>query len=57
LSARILAVADTYDAMKFDRPYRKALTEEVIIQELKQGSGTQYDPKFDKLMRAKEVRY
>jgi HD-GYP domain-containing protein (c-di-GMP phosphodiesterase class II) len=46
LSARILAVADTYDAMKFDRPYRKALTEEVIIQELKQGSGTQYDPKL-----------
>jgi len=44
LGARILAVADAYDAMKSDRPYRKALTEETAIQELKHGSGTQFDP-------------
>lgn len=46
LGARILAVADAYDAMKSDRPYRKALTEETAIQELRQGSGTQFEPKL-----------
>ena len=46
LGARILAVADAYDAMKSDRPYRKALTEETAIQELRQGSGTQFEPKI-----------
>ena len=46
LGARILAVADAYDAMKSDRPYRKALTEETAIQELKRGSGTQFEPKI-----------
>ncbi|MBA3062321.1 MAG: HD domain-containing protein, partial [Atribacteria sp.] len=46
LGARILAVADAYDAMKSDRPYRKALTEETAIQELKRGNGTQFDPKI-----------
>lgn len=46
LGARILAVADTYDAMKSDRPYRKALTEETAILELKGGSGTQFEPKL-----------
>ncbi|GAI65605.1 unnamed protein product, partial [marine sediment metagenome] len=49
LSARILAIADAYDAMKSDRPYRKALTEETAIQELKRGSGTQFDPKMVKV--------
>lgn len=46
LGSRILAVADAYDAMKSDRPYRKALTEETVIQELKRGNGTQFDPKI-----------
>lgn len=46
LGARILAVTDAYDAMKSDRPYRKALTEETTIQELKQGSGAQFEPKL-----------
>jgi len=46
LGARILAVVDAYDAMKSDRPYRKALTEEKAIQELRQGSSTQFDPKL-----------
>ncbi|MCK4308999.1 MAG: HD domain-containing protein [Candidatus Atribacteria bacterium] len=44
LGARILAVVDAYDAMKSDRPYRKALTEEIATQELKRGSGSQFDP-------------
>ena len=46
LGSRILAVADAYDAMKSDRPYRKAFTEEIVIQELKRGSGSQFDPKI-----------
>ena len=46
LCARIISVADVYDAMKSDRPYRKALTEETAIQELKGGSVTQFDPKI-----------
>ncbi|HBG46494.1 MAG TPA: hypothetical protein DDW94_05830 [Deltaproteobacteria bacterium] len=44
LMARILAVADTVDAMSADRPYRKGKSMEVIIAELKRCSGTQFDP-------------
>jgi HD-GYP domain-containing protein (c-di-GMP phosphodiesterase class II) len=45
LGSRILAVADSYEAMTSDRPYRKALTKERAVIELKVGSGTQFDPK------------
>jgi HD-GYP domain-containing protein (c-di-GMP phosphodiesterase class II) len=41
--ARIVAVADTYDAMTTDRPYRKAMEKEGAIEELKRCSGTQLD--------------
>ena len=44
LGARILAVADTYDAMTSDRPYRKALSRETALAELKEQSGIQLDP-------------
>ncbi len=44
LECRILAIADAYDAMTSDRPYRKALTHEVAIAELKKFAGTQFDP-------------
>ncbi len=44
LVARIIGVADTYDAMSSDRCYRKALTEENILSELHKGIGTQFDP-------------
>lgn len=44
LVARIIGVADTYDAMSSDRCYRKALSREVIIDELNKGIGTQFDP-------------
>ncbi len=43
--ARILSVADSYDAMTSDRPYRKALPREVALKELKQHTGTQFDPR------------
>lgn len=41
--ARIIAVADTYDAMTTDRPYRKGLSMETALEELRRGSGTQFD--------------
>ena len=44
LSARIMTVADTVDAMGADRPYRKGRTMDVISAELKRCSGTQFDP-------------
>lgn len=43
LIAKIVAVADTYDAMTTDRPYRKALSKEKAIGELEKCSGTQFD--------------
>ena len=43
LLAKIVAVADTYDAMTTDRPYRKAKPKEVALGELKECSGTQFD--------------
>ncbi len=46
LFARIIAVADTYDAMTTDRPYRKGLDSEAAIGELKRMSGSQFDPEM-----------
>ncbi len=43
--ARIVAVADTFDAMTTDRPYRKAMEKEAAVKELKRCSGTQFDEK------------
>jgi len=45
LESRIVAVVDAYHAMITDRPYRKALPEEVALSELKNNKGTQFDPK------------
>lgn len=44
LEARILAAVDACDAMKSSRPYRKAMSKEEIIKELKKNAGTQFDP-------------
>ena len=42
--ARIIAVADSYDAMTSDRVYRKHLSDEQVMSELEKGEGTQFDP-------------
>jgi len=44
VECRILAVADAYDAMTNDRPYRKAMPPEKAVEELKANAGGQFDP-------------
>ena len=48
LSARIVAVADAYDAMTCDRPYRSALMPDVVRQEFERYAGVQFDPMLAK---------
>ena len=48
--ARIIAVADTYDAMTSSRSYRKGLPQDVARAEIEKGKGTQFDPYFADLM-------
>ena len=50
--ARIIAVADSYDAMTSNRVYRKRLSDEQVISELEKGEGTQFDPAIAKAMEA-----
>jgi putative nucleotidyltransferase with HDIG domain len=50
LWARIIHVADSYDAMTSDRPYRVALTEEQAVKEINSCSGTQLDPVISHIM-------
>ncbi|HOO37840.1 MAG TPA: HD domain-containing protein [Deltaproteobacteria bacterium] len=44
LYARIIAVADAYDAMVSDRPYRRGKSQEFVIDEIRQQAGHQFDP-------------
>jgi diguanylate cyclase (GGDEF)-like protein len=44
LGARIVAIADAYDAMINDRPYKRAITHDQAIAELRRHAGTQFDP-------------
>ena len=46
LLARIIAVADAFDAMTSDRPYRDALPDEKAVEEIKRQAGRQFDPKI-----------
>lgn len=46
IEARIIAIADTYDAMTSNRAYRQALPFNVVASELEKGKGTQFDPKL-----------
>ncbi|MEE3467965.1 MAG: HD domain-containing phosphohydrolase [Eubacterium sp.] len=48
--ARIIAVADAYDAMASDRSYRKLLPQDVVREELIKGKGTQFDPEIAEIM-------
>ena len=48
--ARIISVADCYDAMTSDRSYRKALPQHFVRSEIKNGRGTQFDPYIADIM-------
>lgn len=50
LYARIICVADSYDAMSSNRCYRKHLDKEAILKELEDNAGTQFDPNIVKYM-------
>ena len=49
-TARILGVADSYDAMASNRSYRDALPQDVVRGEIEKGRGTQFDPKIADVM-------
>lgn len=48
--ARIIAVADSYDAMTSHRSYREPLPQGVVKEEIEKGKGTQFDPRFASIM-------
>lgn len=48
--ARIIAVADAYDAMTSKRSYRDALPQQIVRAEVEKGIGTQFDPDFARIM-------
>ena len=48
--ARIIGVADAYDAMTSKRSYREVLSQEIVRGEIEKGMGTQFDPEIAKLM-------
>jgi HD-GYP domain-containing protein (c-di-GMP phosphodiesterase class II) len=45
VEARITAVADVYDAMTSERPYRPALSSDTVLAELREYAGWKYDPR------------
>jgi putative two-component system response regulator len=46
LSARIMAIADTYDALRSDRVYKEAYSHEKSLKIIKQGAGSHFDPEI-----------
>lgn len=48
--ARIIAVADAYDAMSSRRSYRDVLAQEIVREEMEKGKGTQFDPVYAGIM-------
>ncbi len=48
--ARIICIADCYDAMSSDRSYRKALPQSIVREEIERGKGTQFDPRIAEVM-------
>lgn len=53
LVCRLLAIIDAYDAMTSDRPYRRALTHEEAVDELRRCAGSQFDPQLVELFLSK----
>ncbi|MCG8485382.1 MAG: diguanylate cyclase [Clostridia bacterium] len=57
IEARIITIADAYDAMTSKRSYRKPVSKEEAISEIKKCSGTQFDPKIVDIFVKKVVKY
>ncbi len=57
VGARIVAIADTFEAMTSDRSYRKALSPETALQEMKRVSGTQLDGDIVKIFESLHFNY
>lgn len=49
LTARIIALVDSYDAMISERPYRKALSKQEALAEIKKNMGQQFDPQIARI--------
>lgn len=50
--ARIIAVADAYDAMTSNRSYRRGMAQSAVREQIERGKGTQFDPRFADIMIA-----
>lgn len=50
LNARIIGIADAFDAMTSNRVYRQKMDMDYVLSELRKGSGTQFDPNIVKIM-------
>jgi len=55
-NARIIAIADSYDAITSERPYRNAQSREVAIEEIKKNAGIQFDPEISKIFIEKACK-
>ena len=55
IGARILAIADAYEAMTSERPYRKAMSIEMAYAEIDRGKGKQFNPEVaDAFLRSRQ---
>ena len=57
LSARIVAIADVYDALVFERVYKPAFPHEQCVAMIREGAGTQFDPELVKVFLSIERRF
>lgn len=55
LVARILAVADAFDAMSSTRSYRPAMSREIVLQKMREGLGTQFDPVLGEVFQSLDL--
>lgn len=56
LSARIIALADSYDAMINERPYKKALSPDEALEQIRSNAGTQFEPEIAKIFVEKVLK-